>query len=192
MGEDGNEDEVHEDNNNNNNNNNNERQDDDIDEEHDVDEDHDQEEHVDDEDTRTPLTSAMHDPHLQKLLARKTGDARGAAREKAKLVQLETDSTTPLYAGCTMEDTRLKVVLDVLQMKAKYKWTDASVNVSLKYRPDRLPDGNTCRSSLDEAKKVVCPLNLPHEKYHACINDCYIYRKEEDSNKTTCPVCNAA
>jgi hypothetical protein len=113
----------------------------------------------------------MHDPHLQELLARKTGDARGAAREKAKLVQLEIDSTTPLYAGCTMKDTRLKVALDVLQMKAKYKWTDASVNASIKYWHDRLPDGNTCPSSLDEAKKVVCPLDLPHEKYHACIND---------------------
>jgi hypothetical protein len=103
-------------------------------------------------------------------------------------VQLEIDSTTPLYAGCTMEDTRLKVALDGLQMKAKYKWTDASVNASLKYWQDCLPDGNTCPSSLDEAKKVMCPLDLPHEKYHACINDCYIYQKEEDSNKTTCPV----
>ena len=37
----------------------------------------------------------------------------------------------------------------------------------------------------------MCPLDLPHEKYDACINDCYIYRKE-DANKTTCPVCNAA
>jgi hypothetical protein len=102
MGEDGNEDEVLEDNN-----NNNEGQEDDIDEEHDdADEDHDQEEHVDDEDTRTPLTSAMHDPHLQELLARKTGEAKSATREKAKLVQLEIDSTTPLFAGCTMEDTR--------------------------------------------------------------------------------------
>jgi hypothetical protein len=91
-----------------------------------------------------------------------------------------------------MEDTRLKVALDVLQMKAKYKWTDASVNASLKYWQDRLPDGNTCPSSLDEAKKVVCPFDLPHEKYDGCINDCYIYRREEDSNKTTCPVCNAA
>jgi hypothetical protein len=77
MGKYGNEDEVHEDNNNNNNNNN-KGQEDDIDEEHDdTDEDHDQEEHVDHEDTWTPLTSAMHDPHLQELLARKTGDARG-------------------------------------------------------------------------------------------------------------------
>jgi hypothetical protein len=91
-----------------------------------------------------------------------------------------------------MEDTRLKVALDVLQMKEKYKWVDASVNARLKYWHDRLPDGNTCPSSLDEAKKVMCPLDLSHEKYHACINDCYIYWKEEDSNKTTCPVCNAA
>jgi hypothetical protein len=115
----------------------------------------------------------MHDPHLQELLARKIADARGAAREKAKLAQLVIDSTTRLYTGCTMEDTRLKVALDVVQMKEKYKWT----NASLKYWHDRLPDGNTCPSSLDEAKKVVCPLDFPHEKYHACINDFYTYRK---------------
>jgi hypothetical protein len=57
MGEDGNEDEVHE-----GSSSSNEGQEDDIDEEHDdADEDHDQEEHVYDEDMRTPLTSAMHD-----------------------------------------------------------------------------------------------------------------------------------
>jgi hypothetical protein len=90
MDEDGNEDEIQEDNN-----NNNEGREDDIDEEHDdADEDHDHEEHVDDEDTRTLLTSALHDPHLRELLARKTGDARGATKEKAKLVQMEIDSTT--------------------------------------------------------------------------------------------------
>ena len=61
------------------------------------------EQHVEDVDTRTPLTSVMRDPHVQELLLKKTTDARGAAREKSKLAQLEIDSNTPLYAGCGPE-----------------------------------------------------------------------------------------
>ena len=37
----------------------------------------------------------------------------------------------------------------------------------------------------------MCPLDLPHVRYHACINDCVIYRKEH-AEKTSCPVCNAS
>jgi hypothetical protein len=48
-----------------------------------------------------PLTSSVRDPHLQELLF-KTTDARGAAKEKAKLAQLEIDSTTLLYEGCML------------------------------------------------------------------------------------------
>jgi hypothetical protein len=39
----------------------------------------------------------MRDPHIQELLVKKTAGAIGAAREKAKLAQLEIDSTIPLY-----------------------------------------------------------------------------------------------
>src|SRR5664279_4668794 len=149
------------------------------------------EQHVEEEDTRTPLTSVVRDPHVQELLLKKTTNARAAAREKSKVAQLEIDSNTPLYADCGQEDSRLKVSLNVLQMKAKYKWSDVSVDAFLQYWHNVLPQENTCPSSLDEAKKVVCPFDLPHEKYHVCVNDCYIYR-EEDADKTTCPVCNAA
>ena len=149
------------------------------------------EQHVEDVDTRTPLTSVVRDPHVQELLLKKTTDARGAAREKSKLAQLEIDSNTLLYAGCGPEESRLRVALDVLQMKAKHRWTDTSVDDCLQYWHNRLPDKNTCPSSLDEAKKVVCPLDLPHVRYHACINDCIIYRNEH-ADKTICPVCKAA
>ena len=39
--------------------------------------------------------------------------------------------------------------------------------------------------------KIVCPLDLPHVRYHVCINDCIIYRGE-DAEKTTCPVCGVS
>ncbi|KAK1677349.1 hypothetical protein QYE76_038197 [Lolium multiflorum] len=75
-------------------------------------------------------------------------------------------------------------------MKAKHGWTDTSVDDILEYMKDLLPAGNTCPGSLAEAKRITCPLDLPHEKYHACINDCIMYRKEH-MDKTKCPVCEA-
>jgi hypothetical protein len=76
-------------------------------------------------------------------------------------------------------------------MKAQYKWSYASIDASLQYWHNLLPDENTCLSSLDKDKKIMCPLDLLHENYHACFNDCCIYQKE-DTDKTTCLVCNAA
>src|SRR3954464_8102097 len=50
---------------------------------------------------------------------------------------------------------------------------------------------HTCPTSIEDSKKIVCPLDLPHVRYHVCINDCIIYRGE-DAEKTTCPVCGVS
>ncbi|KAK1661293.1 hypothetical protein QYE76_049452 [Lolium multiflorum] len=137
-----------------------------------------------DNDEEVPLASVVRDPHLQDLLLEKT---KGAKR-KSKLEQLEIDSNTPLYdSGRGLGESRLRVALDVLQMKAKHGWTDTSVDDILEYVKDLLPAGNTCPGSLAEAKRITCPLDIPHEKYHACINDCIMYRNEH-MDKTKCPV----
>jgi len=139
------------------------------------------------EDANTPqssLMSALMESHVQELLLKQ---AR-TVREKAKLAQMEIDRKTPLYPGCRPQDTRLQVTLDALEMKSGNKWTDASFNKNMQFFHERLPEGNTLPTSIEEAKKVVCPLDLPHVKYHACINDCAIYRGEYE-DRTTCPVC---
>ncbi|KAK1669501.1 hypothetical protein QYE76_057660 [Lolium multiflorum] len=148
------------------------------------------EDHHDEEEDSgaTPLISALRDSHVQDLLLQETSNDRVAARERAKLSQMEKDGMTPIFPGCRPQDTRLHVTLDYLQMKTQNKWTDSSFSKNLKFWHDRLPEGNTLPSSTEEAKKVVCPLDLPHEKYHACINDCVIYRGEY-KDRTTCPVC---
>jgi hypothetical protein len=134
----------------------------------------------------------LRDPHVQELLLKETSNAKAAAREKARLEQMEKDAVTPLYEGCNDEDTRLTVTLMALEMKAKHKMTDECFDDMMEFLHDRLPKKeNTCPTSVAEAKKVVCPLNLPHVKYHVCINDCIIYRGE-DAEKTTCPVCKAS
>jgi hypothetical protein len=134
----------------------------------------------------------VQDPHVQDLLRKNTTTDRAASREEAKLAQLEVDSKTPLYDGCDPEVTRLSFTLELLKTKAKNKWTDASLDEHLKHLHNKvLPAGNVCPTSVEEAKKIVCPLDLPHIRYHACINDCIIYRKEH-AEKTSCPVCNAS
>ncbi|KAK1680532.1 hypothetical protein QYE76_041380 [Lolium multiflorum] len=136
------------------------------------------------ESKQTPLTSALRDPHVQELLLKDTGNAK----PEAKLAQMEVDGMTPLYPGCRPEDTRLSVTLECLEMKAEHKWTDSSFSDNMKSWHARLPKDNTLPTSIDEAKKVVCPLDLPHVKYHACINDCALFRNEY-KDRTTCPVC---
>ena len=73
-------------------------------------------------------------------------------------------------------------------MREENRWTDVSFIKHLKFWYDHLPERNTLPSSIEEAKKVVCPLDLPYERYHASINDCAIYRGVF-KDRTTCPVC---
>ena len=61
------------------------------------------------EDTWTPLTLVVRDPHLKELFLKKTNNTQ------SKLAQLEIDSNTPLYPGCGPEESHLKVALDFLQ-----------------------------------------------------------------------------
>src|SRR3954464_12549783 len=62
------------------------------------------------------------------------------------------------------------------------------LNENMEFWHGRLPEGNTLPISIEEAKKIVCPLDLPHHRYHACINDCIMYR-DEYKDITTCPKC---
>jgi len=159
--------------------------------EHPVHHDHEEDaevDHVDQDAGHEDSSSWVRDPHVQALLVKESLNARGAAREKAKLAQLEKDAVTKLYEGCNDGDSRLNVTLGAMEMKAKHKWTDESFDDNMAFWHDRLPKGNTCPTSIAEAKKVLCPLDLPHVKYHVCLNDCMIYRGEE----TTCSVCGVS
>ncbi|KAK1663890.1 hypothetical protein QYE76_052049 [Lolium multiflorum] len=92
-----------------------------------------------DEDDGPSSMDWVQDPYLQELLLKQTSNARAAAREKAKMDQLEVDAVTPLYEGCRPEDTRLKVTLMALEMKVKHKMTDTSFNDNMSFWQERLP-----------------------------------------------------
>jgi hypothetical protein len=58
----------------------------------------------------------------------------------------------------------------------------------MKFWHDRLPNGNTLPRSIEEAKKIVCYLDLPHIQYPTYIND-YTFYHDEYTERTTCLVC---
>jgi hypothetical protein len=92
------------------------------------------------------------------------------SERKDKLAQMKKDGKTPMYPGCRPGDTRLNVTLKALEIKVQHKWTNVSFDDNLEYWHKKLPKGNTLPRSTEEAKKVVCPLDLLHIKYDACIN----------------------
>jgi hypothetical protein len=112
-------------------------------------------------------------------------------REVEKFARLVEDSTKPLYANCKDEHTRLSVTLQLLKIKAAYNWPDASFDETMAYLADVLPKGNSLPTSTYNAKKVVCPLGLEVQKFHACPKDCIIYLKEY-AELQKCPVCNTS
>ena len=91
--------------------------------------------------------------------------------------QLETDSKLPLYLGCTTF-TRLSVVLALVNLKARFGWSDQSMTELLVLLKSMLPSDNKLPKSHYEAKKILCPMGMEYQKIHACGNDCVLYRKK--------------
>ncbi|KAK1648036.1 hypothetical protein QYE76_065841 [Lolium multiflorum] len=114
--------------------------------------------HHEDEDDGPSSMDWVQDPYLQELLLKQTSNARAAAREKAKMDQLEVDAVTPLYEGCRPEDTRLKVTLMALEMKVKHKMTDTSFNDNMSFWQERLPKGNDINLYMGLLKEELATL----------------------------------
>jgi hypothetical protein len=107
---------------------------------------------------------------------------------------LEKSSKDLLYDesnGCGKEFTQLRVVLELLKLKACHGWSDNSFSKLLSLLAKLLPKSNTLPTSTYKAKKFVCLLSLGVEKMHACPNHCILYRKEYEFN-TKCLVCGVS
>uniref|UniRef100_A0A151UF66 Transposase-associated domain-containing protein n=1 Tax=Cajanus cajan TaxID=3821 RepID=A0A151UF66_CAJCA len=97
---------------------------------------------------------------------------------------LKSDSETPLFPDCTTF-TQLSTVLRLMNLKAKYGWSDKSFTNLLELLKLILPKDNTLPDRHYEAKKekkkVLCSMGLQYKKIHAFPNDCILYRKEFES-----------
>jgi hypothetical protein len=103
---------------------------------------------------------------------------------------LEKSSREPLYDesnGCGKEFTQLRVVLELLKLKASHGWSDNSFSELLSLLEKLLPKPNTLPTSTYRAKKLICLLSLGVDKIQACPNHCILYRKEHEF-KMKCPV----
>ena len=104
---------------------------------------------------------------------------------------LESDSKKPLYPVCKKSLTLLSVVLSLVNVKARYEWSDKSFTSLLQVLQDMLPKENTFPKCYCQAKKILCPMGMEYQKIHACPNDCILYRHEfEEMHK--CPRCGAS
>jgi hypothetical protein len=84
--------------------------------------------------------------------------------------------------GCGKEFTQLRVVLELLKLKASHGWFDNSFSELLNLLAKLLPKPNTLPTSTYRVKKLICPLSLGMDKIHACANHCILYRKEYEFN----------
>jgi len=104
---------------------------------------------------------------------------------------LQSDLKKPLYLGCKNSLTLLSVVLSLVNVKAKYGWSDKSFTLLLEVVHDLLPEENTLPKSYYLTKKILCPMGMEYQKIHACPNDCILYRHEfEEMSK--CPRCGVS
>jgi len=91
---------------------------------------------------------------------------------------LQTDSKKPLYPGCKNSLTLLSMVLSLVNVKARYGWSDKSFSSLLQVVHDMLPEENMLPKSYYQAKKILCPMGMEYQKIHACPNYCILYRHE--------------
>ena len=91
--------------------------------------------------------------------------------------KLDIYSKKPLYLRY-INYTRLSGVLALVNLKARFGWSDKSFNELLLLLKNMLPIDNTLPKNHYEAKKILCPVGMEYQKIHACPNDCILYRNE--------------
>ena len=91
---------------------------------------------------------------------------------------LESDSKKPLYQECKKSLTLLSVVLSLVNVKARYRWSDKKFTSLLQVVQVMFPKENTLPKSYYQAKKILCLMGMEYQEIHACPNDCILYRQE--------------
>ena len=97
------------------------------------------------------------------------------------------DAETPLYEGCT-SFSKLSFLVTLFHLKASGGWTNTSFTKLLETLKEAFPKDNKVPLSMYEAKKTLGTLGMKYEKFHACPNDCILYRHEHE-NLDECPIC---
>ena len=75
--------------------------------------------------------------------------------------KLETDSKMPLHLGCT-SFTQLITVLGLVNLKARFRWSEKSFTNLLVLLKTMLPKDNMLPKSHYETKKILCPVGMEY------------------------------
>ena len=74
----------------------------------------------------------------------------------------QTDSKKPLYPRCKNLLTLCSVVLSLVNVKARYGWSDKSFSSLLQVVHNMLPKENTFPKGYYKAKKILCPTGMEY------------------------------
>ncbi|KAM1224597.1 hypothetical protein COP2_044625 [Malus domestica] len=105
------------------------------------------------------------------------------ARKFEAMVQ---DANTELYPGCGMK--KMDFLIRVFQNKCLYGCSESAVQVNLQLLKHILPNGHSLPKKVMSTKGLLKKFMLPHQKIHACENDCMLYWKH-NSGLDVCPTC---
>ena len=82
----------------------------------------------------------------------------------------------------------LSSLVRLYNLKAKHGWSDNSFSKLLSLVSEFLPKENGLPTLMYKAKKAFSTLGMEYTKFHACPNDCMLYRGEfeEVDSYSTC------
>ncbi|GJU37993.1 reverse transcriptase domain-containing protein [Tanacetum coccineum] len=107
--------------------------------------------------------------------------------------ELYASANEELYPGCDYV-TRLDFMAKFTYFKVKGKLTDSIFNEILEFFQNIFPTskGYKLPPSYYAIKKTFKTIRLGYESIHACVNDCFLFRGEDNKDVHFCPVCNTS
>ena len=107
--------------------------------------------------------------------------------ESDEFKRFVADAEQPLFEGS--ECTKLESVLTLHNWKARFGVSDKAFTDLLGSIGSFLPKDNVLPANMYEAKKTLTDLGLEYVKFHACPNDCVLYRGPILESSSECPKC---
>ncbi|XP_068338900.1 uncharacterized protein [Pyrus communis] len=108
------------------------------------------------------------------------------ARKFEAMVQ---DGNAELYPGCGMK--KMDFLIRVFQNKCLYGCSESAVQANLQLLKHILPNGHSLPNNVMSTKGLLKNFMLPHQKIHACENDCMLYWKH-NSGLDACQTCGVS
>ncbi|XP_074352362.1 uncharacterized protein LOC141691530 [Apium graveolens] len=109
-------------------------------------------------------------------------------KESDNFERFVADAEQPLFEGS--ECTKLESVLKLHNWKARFGVSNKAFTDLLQSVGSILLKDNLLPSNMYEAKKTLIDLGLEYIKFHACPNDCVLYRGPILESSSECPKCH--